>query len=307
VSGRGVLAVVGTPIGNLGDLSFRAASVLLAADAVVCEDTRRTGKLLAHIRQLAEDGRVPGHGPGPGQERADLLVANEHTEFGRIPEILDRLDRGESLALVTDAGMPTVSDPGAAVIRAVAEAGYRVEVVPGPSAVSAALAMAGLPADRYVFEGFLPRKGAERRQRLQGLAAETRTIVVYEAPHRVVKTLRDLAAVCGGDRTVVVARELTKLYEEADRTTLAQAAKRFDHEAPRGEFVLVLSGHTASLEKVGEQDLMAMIDRQLAAGATTRDAVSAVVAATGQPKRRIYDLANARSSLGASNRSDTGV
>jgi len=302
--GAGTLSVVGTPIGNLGDLTFRAAAVLLQADAVICEDTRRTGKLLAHIRQLAVDGDVStvtgeiAHGgprpDGASRIRADLLVANEHTEFSRIPEVLDRLAQGQSVALVTDAGMPTISDPGAAVVRAVSDAGYRVDVVPGPSAVSAALAVAGMAADRYVFEGFLPRRGAERQTRLTTLGTETRTIVVYEAPHRIIKTLRDLAAVCGGERPVVVARELTKLHEEADRTTLAQASKRFSDESPRGEFVLVLAGAPPTVASPSDLDLVALIDDELSTGVSTRDAVASVVAQTGQPKRKIYDLANSR-------------
>ena len=275
----GTLYVVGTPIGNLGDLTVRAAATLLAVDAVVCEDTRRTGRLLSHLRSEA-DARRP-----------DLLVANEHTEYSRIPEVLERLRRGEALALVSDAGMPTVSDPGGAVIAAVVEAGHRMAVVPGPTAVSAALAVSGRATQRFVFEGFLPRKGAERRDRLQALADETRTVVLYEAPHRLVRTLRDLASVCGPDRPVSVARELTKLYEEVDRTTLADAARRFDAEEPRGEFVLVIEGAPSASDPLGDRELVELIDRRVAAGATTRDAVAAVVAETGQPKRRIYELA----------------
>jgi 16S rRNA (cytidine1402-2'-O)-methyltransferase len=321
-SRAGTLSVVGTPIGNLNDLTLRAASTLLRADAVICEDTRRTGKLLAHIRNLAAnrllpdldetDPAPPAAGPMSATDparpststdrgvrsrsasRGDLIVANEHTEFSRIPEILERLGRGQALALVTDAGMPIVSDPGAAIVRAVAEAGHRIEVVPGPSAVSAALALAGMPADRFVFEGFLPRKGTARRRRLTDLAGETRTIVLYEAPHRVVKTLRDLAGVCGGERRVVVTRELTKLHEEADRTTLAEAAGRFGADPPRGEFVIVVAGADVADEPPSEQRLIAMIDAELAAGASARDAVAAVVAGTGQPKRLIYALANSR-------------
>ncbi len=293
----GTLSIVGTPIGNLGDLTFRAALTLLRADAVICEDTRRTGVLLAHIRKLAAEQSLPGLDEAPSQARADLVVANEHTEFSRIPEILDRLVQGQKVALVTDAGMPGISDPGMSVVSAVVEAGHRVEVVPGPSAVSAALASAGMSADRFVFEGFLPRKGSERQRRLATLAAEPRTIVLYEAPHRVLKTLRDLAAACGGERRTVVARELTKLHEEADHTTLAEAAKRFQAESPRGEFVLIVEGAPTESVPVTEADLVALIDQELTSGLSTRDTVAAVVAATGEPKRKIYDLANARSRL----------
>lgn len=294
----GTFYVVGTPIGNLGDLSRRAAATLAAVDGVVCEDTRRTGKLLAHIRTAFASSAPADSGSDSGPEvpdrRPDLLVANEHTEYSRLPEILERLGRGEALALVTDAGMPTVSDPGAATIAAVVEAGRRVVVVPGPTAISSALVLSGLPTERFVFEGFLPRKGSERRDRLIALADEPRTMVLYEAPHRLVRTLRDLAATFGPDRRVSVARELTKLYEEVQRTTLADAARRFAAEAPRGEFVLVVAGAPAVSTPVGDGELTQMIDRHLAAGETTRDTVTAVVAATGQPKRRIYELAISR-------------
>lgn len=287
--------VVGTPIGNLGDLTMRAAATLAAVDAVVCEDTRRTGRLLAHIRTNLTATSMTGTGRDAELRRPDLLVANEHTEFTRIPEILDRLGRGEALALVTDAGMPTVSDPGASAIAAVIEAGFPVVVVPGPTALSSALALSGIPSERFVFEGFLPRKGADRRDRLTALGAESRTIVVYEAPHRLVRTLRDLAGVCGPDRRVAVARELTKLHEEVDRSTLAGAARRFGAEQPRGEFVLVIEGAPAPSGVVSDGELTELIDRHLAAGDSTRDTVAAVVAATGQPKRRIYNLAVSRS------------
>ncbi len=287
----GTLYVVGTPIGNLGDLTLRAAATLGSVDAVICEDTRRTGTLLAHIATTG-NGVVDGE---PRSDRPDLLVANEHTEFSRIPEVLERLDRGQALALVSDAGMPTVSDPGSSLVAAVAEAGYDVVVVPGPTALSAALALSGRSVHRFVFEGFLPRKGAERRDRLAALAGEARTIVLYEAPHRLLRTLRDLAAACGPDRPVVVARELTKLYEDVIRTTLADAAHHFDTTPPRGEFVVVLDGAPTAGGEPSDEELMKMIDHQLDAGRSTRDAVSAVVAATGQPKRRVYDLAIGRS------------
>ncbi len=290
----GTLYVVGTPIGNLGDLSMRAAATLAAVDAIVCEDTRRTGGLLAHLRNNPHLLGASDPGAAVEVRRPDLLVANEHTEYTRIPEVLERLGRGEALALVTDAGMPTVSDPGASMIAAVADSGHRVVVVPGPTAIASALALSGLPTERFVFEGFLPRKGADRRDRLAALAGEPRTIVLYEAPHRLVRTLRDLVAACGADRRLSVARELTKLYEEVDRTTLAEAARRFGDEPPRGEFVLVIEGAPVPSGVVSDAELAELIDRHLAAGDTTRDTVSAVVAATGQPKRRIYDLAVSR-------------
>ncbi len=276
----GRLYVVGTPIGNLSDLTPRAAEVLGSVDAVICEDTRRTGKLLAHIGQ--HGGRT---------ERAEMLVANEHTEVPRIQEVLDRLDRGQQLALVSDAGMPTISDPGEHLVRAAAAHGFAVEVVPGPTAVSAALALSALSTGRFVFEGFLPRKGRERVDRLAELAAETRTIVLYEAPHRIQRTLADLASVCGGDRAVSIARELTKLHEEVIRSTLAEANLHFDSTEPRGEFVLVVAGRSTERSTPTDTDLLDLLRQQLEVGMSKRDAVGEVVAATGEPKRRVYDLA----------------
>ena len=273
----GRLYVVGTPIGNRSDLTPRAAEVLASVDAVICEDTRRTGRLLAHL-----GARTDG--------RPALVVANQHTEVPRLGEVLDRLARGERLALVTDAGMPTISDPGRHVVAAAAGNGYPVEVVPGPTAVSAALALSGLPTDRYVFEGFLPRKGRERTERLQRLGEEDRAIVVYEAPHRVRATLSDLASVCGGDRRVAVARELTKLHEEVLRTTLAGAALHFERVEPRGEFVLVVEGRTGGDGPRGDDELVDELRRSLEAGLTKRDAVAEVARRTGEPRRRVYDL-----------------
>ncbi len=277
-SGR--LYVVGTPIGNLSDLTPRAGDVLGSVDAVICEDTRRTGKLLAHV------GRRGGR-----TERAEMLVANEHTEVPRIQEVLDRLGRGQQLALVSDAGMPTISDPGEHIVRAATEHGFPVEVVPGPTAVSAALALSALSTGRFVFEGFLPRKGRDRTDRLAELATETRTIVLYEAPHRIQRTLADLASVCGGDRAVSVARELTKLHEEVIRSTLADANLHFDSVEPRGEFVLVVAGRSTERSVPTDVELLELLGQQLEAGMTKRDAVGEVVAATGEPKRRVYDLA----------------
>jgi 16S rRNA (cytidine1402-2'-O)-methyltransferase len=277
VTGSGRLSIVGTPIGNLSDLSPRAADVLAGADAVVCEDSRRTGRLLSHL-----GARIDG--------RPALVVANEHTEVPRLGEILDRLAAGQHLALVTDAGMPTISDPGRHVVALAAEHGYPIEVVPGPTAESAALALSGLAAARYVFEGFLPRKGRERTERLAGLANEERAIVVYEAPHRVRATLADLASVCGGDRPVAVARELTKLHEEVLRTTLAEAGRHFERIEPRGEFVLVVAGRPPTDGPVSDDDLVAALRRSIDGGLSKRDAVASVARETGQPRRRVYEL-----------------
>ncbi len=270
----GALVLVGTPIGNLGDLSRRAAEELGRVDAVACEDTRRTGRLLAHL----------------GVRAPALLVVNDHTEAGAVREVLARLDRGQRVAVVTDAGMPGISDPGERLVAAAAAAGHRVEVVPGPSAALTALVASGLPTGRFVFEGFLPRKGSGRSERLAAVAAERRTVVLYEAPHRLARTLADLAEVCGPDRRVVLARELTKLHEELWRGRLADAVARCDEVEPRGEHVVVLDGAPAT-PPAEDDAILAALAAAREGGASTRDAVDAVAAALGVPRRRVYRLA----------------
>ena len=268
------LVLVATPIGNLGDLSPRAIEELVGAAVVVCEDSRRTGKLL----ELA------------GVRAQGLLVANDHNEARRVDEVLDRLARGERVAVVSDAGLPGISDPGERLVRAAAEAGHRVEVVPGPSAAMAALVASGLPTGRFAMEGFLPRKGSGRAQRLAEVAAERRTVVLYEAPHRVARTLADLAEACGTDRRVAVARELTKLHEEIWRGSLGEAVARVAEVEPRGEHVLVLAGAPAA-EQADDDEIRAALAVEREGGASTRDAVAAVAAALAVPRRRVYDLA----------------
>jgi 16S rRNA (cytidine1402-2'-O)-methyltransferase len=270
----GVLVLVGTPIGNLGDLTPRATEALRSADAICCEDTRRTGRLLQHA----------------GVERSRLVVVNDHTEAHEVPGVVARLSRGERVAVVSDAGMPGISDPGERLVRAAVAAGHGVEVVPGPSAALAALVTSGLPAGRFVFEGFLPRKGSGRTERLGAVASEPRTVVLYEAPHRLARTVADLVDACGPDRRVAVARELTKLHEEVWRGSLGDALAWVRAAAPKGEIVLVLEGAPAP----GPPDDGALADAvrdELAAGATARDAARAVAARLGVPRRRVYDLA----------------
>lgn len=270
----GHLVIVGTPIGNLGDLSPRAVDTLTDADVIACEDTRRTGRLLS----------------AAGVERTDLVVVNDHTETRAAPALLARLRAGETVALVTDAGMPAVSDPGADLVAAVVEAGIPVSVVPGPTAATAALAASGLPSGRWVFEGFLPRKGSARTERLVAVASELRTTVLYEAPHRVVRTIADLRDQCGPDRSVVLAREITKLHEEFFRGSLDEAGRWLDDQEPRGEFVVLVGGGEPPSEPT-DDDVRAAIDDERADGASTRDAVSAVARELGVSKRRVYDLA----------------
>jgi 16S rRNA (cytidine1402-2'-O)-methyltransferase len=264
------LHLVATPIGNLGDLPPRAIDVLRDAALVCCEDTRRTGRLLQHA----------------GVRAARLAVCNEHTELSRIADVLDVLGGGHDVALVTDAGTPGISDPGERLVRATLDAGFRVSAVPGPVAAVMALVISGLPAARYVFEGFLPRTGKDRSARLADIAAEKRTVVIYEAPHRVARTLHDLALACGDERNVVLARELTKLYEEVARATLGT----IDVGDPRGEYVIVLAGRVDASGPPDDDAIRIALQTQLDAGATRRDAAAAVAGQLGVPKRTAYAL-----------------
>jgi 16S rRNA (cytidine1402-2'-O)-methyltransferase len=268
---EGVLVLVATPIGNLADLSPRAVQELGAADLVCCEDTRRTGRLLAHA----------------GVDRPRLLRVDDHTEARAVEEVLRRLHSGERVAVVTDAGTPGISDPGERLVRAAVHEGLRVEVVPGPSAAIAALVVSGLPTGRFVFEGFLPRKGSGRSERLAALRGEQRTIVLFEAPHRAARTLADLAEVLGSDRRVAVARELSKLHEEVFRGTLAEAVAWA--EEPRGELVLVVEG--AEPPPPADDDaIREALVAALASGRSRRDAAADVAASLGVPRRVVYAM-----------------
>lgn len=270
----GALVLIGTPIGNLGDLSPRAVEELARAAVVCCEDSRRTGRLLQHA----------------GVRARELLVVNDHNEAQRVDEVLLRLSRGERVAVVTDAGMPGIADPGERLVAAASRDGHVIEVVPGPSAFVAALVSSGLPAGRFVFEGFLARKSGARRSRLESLVDEERTLVFYEAPHRLASTLADLDAVLGGWRRIAVARELTKLHEEVWRGHLHSAAAWVAEHSPRGEFVLVVQGQIPPGPASGDE-VEAAVAARLAAGDSARDAAAAVAAALDVPKRDAYDVA----------------
>ncbi len=272
MSGRIVL--VGTPIGNLGDLSPRAAEVLAAADVIACEDTRRTGRLLAHLG-LASPGYV---------------VLNEHTEGDRTAELVARARAGADVVVVSDAGMPGVSDPGEWLVSQAVAAGVPVEVVPGPSSLLAALVVSGLTTSRFVFEGFLPRRGSARTERLGAVLRESRTTVLFEAPHRLARTLEDLVAVAGAERRIVLARELTKLHEEIWRGTLGEAVERIGAVEPRGEYVLVVDGAPPRPDADDGAILEALADARRR-GLSTRDASTEVADRLGVPRRRVYGLA----------------
>lgn len=275
MTGAGVLVLVGTPIGNLGDLSPRAVEVLRTADVIACEDTRRT-------RQLLTAAGVPAGGR--------LMAVHDHNEAAQVGEVLRRLEAGQQVAVVTDAGMPGISDPGERLVAAAAGAGHRVDVVPGPSAAVAALVLSGLPTGRWCFDGFLPRKGRDRSRRLAELAVERRTTVIFESPRRVQATVADLAGAVGGERRVAVARELTKKFEELWRGTLADAVGHLAETEPLGEFVLVIEG-APDREPATESDVDEALRVRLASGMPTRDAVAEVAAELDVPKRQVYAAA----------------
>lgn len=232
--------MVSTPIGNLGDMTFRAVEVLKAADVVLAEDTRRTGTLLRHY----------------GVE-SRMVSAHEHNEASRAATVVEMLREGRDVALVTDAGTPLLSDPGARIVREVVEAGFDVVPVPGASALLAALVASGIAADRFTFYGFIPRKGGRRTELLEEIAALPHAAVLYESPHRTAELLRDLASAAGPERRVAIARELTKLHEEFFRGTAEEAAARFEEREPRGEIVVVVEGRPEDAEAEAETDALA--------------------------------------------------
>jgi 16S rRNA (cytidine1402-2'-O)-methyltransferase len=272
MSGR--LVLVGTPIGNLGDLSPRALEALGQAAVVACEDTRRTGRLLSHF----------------GISSPTYIVVNEHTEGDAAERVLGHVQRGDVVVLVSDAGMPGVSDPGEFLVSRAIEAGVTVEVVPGPSAVLHALVVSGLTTSRFVFEGFLPRKGSGRALRLRELSQEHRTAVLFEAPHRLEKTLNDLADACGGERRIVLARELTKLHEEIWRGSVSEAIDRCAEVDPRGEYVLVLEGAPPAAEAT-EEEIREAVELALSRGLSKKDAAAEVAELFAVARNRVYEIA----------------
>jgi 16S rRNA (cytidine1402-2'-O)-methyltransferase len=274
VGGNGRLVLVATPIGNLGDMSTRAVEALRQAALICCEDTRRTGMLLRHV----------------GVSGVRMAVANDHTEHACIAQVLEVLGGGRDVALVSDAGTPGISDPGERLVGAVVEAGYVVSAVPGPAALVMALVVSGFDTTRFVFEGFLPRSGGERVRRVTEVASERRTIVMYEAPHRVARTIADLAAACGSQRRVALARELTKLHEEIWRGTLAEAETHLASREPRGEYVIVLESAPPPPDS-DDDTIAAALRAAMERGATRKAAVATVTADLGVQKRRVFDIA----------------
>lgn len=274
----GVLYLVATPIGNLEDISLRALRILRGASLIAAEDTRTTVKLLS---------RYDIHTP--------MVSYFEHNEVVRHEEILRALESGD-VALVSEAGMPAISDPGFRLVQTVTQAGLPVTVVPGPSAVLSALAISGLPTDGFVFLGFLPRKRAARIKLLSEVQSERRTLVAYEAPHRLVEALEDIEATVG-NRRVAVAAELTKLFEEVQRGTVNQCLERLREKPPRGEYTLVIEGAIDSQRPLWSKDqVIEAVDGVLRTGKSRRDAANEVSALSGWAKRAVYQMANRNSS-----------
>jgi 16S rRNA (cytidine1402-2'-O)-methyltransferase len=266
---QGRLFVVATPIGNLADITLRAVRVLGEVDLVAAEDTRTTRKLLSH------------HGI-----RTPLVSYHEHNEAVRTPELLNRIENGESIAIVSEAGTPSISDPGYRLVREAIAAGVAVEPVPGASALLAAVVVSGLPSDAFVFEGFLPRRAGERRKRLESLATQRRTLVFFEAPHRLDKSLADMSEVLG-DRKVALCRELTKIHEEVRRGRLSELVEELQRRPVKGELVLVVEG---APEVAGDMEaaLNEALER-IAAGVSVREATRAVAEQHGVARRALYD------------------
>lgn len=270
----GILYLIATPIGNLGDLSPRAAAVLESADFIAAEDTRVTMKLLSHLGL-----------------KKPMVSYHEHNKAAAGPAILSRLLAGESCALATDAGTPAISDPGEDLVALCAENGVAVQAVPGCCALISALTVSGLPAGRFVFEGFLPVNKAQRRERLQGLLGEERTLIFYEAPHRLRATLDDLLSAFG-DRRAALCRELTKLHEEVVRTTLGEAARRYETEAPRGEFVLVVEGSAETEEQAATiDDGLKRVAELMEEGLSRKDGVKQAAKELGLSRNELYAAA----------------
>ena len=269
----GTLYLVGTPIGNLEDMTFRAVRILQSVDLIAAEDTRHTGKLLHHF-QIA----------------TPQTSYHSHNQTSRTPELVDRLRQGQTIALVTDAGMPGISDPGYELVKACAEADLGVVPIPGPSAVIAALSAAGLPSDRFCFEGFLPAKGQARRAFLETLKSETRTLIFYEAPHRLRPVLQDLALL-GAQRAIVLARELTKLHEQIWRGTIQAAIEYYDDREPQGEFTLIVAGAEPAALVLSEAALVAELEDLLNQGLSRSEASRQLAEQTALPRRQIYQLA----------------
>lgn len=269
------LCLVPTPIGNLSDISPRARQALADADFIAAEDTRVALRLLNHL-----------------ELKKPLVSYYEHNKEGSGPKIVARILTGQRCALVSDAGSPAISDPGEDLVRLCAEAGIPVTAIPGPCAAITALSISGLPTGRFCFEGFLSTNKKSRQTHLDGLRSETRTMIFYEAPHKLTATLADLSAVFGAERRISLCRELTKLHEEVLRMTLGEAMDYYAENAPRGEFVLIVEGAAPRApEAVSEADALEAVRALIGQGLSRKDAVRRVSEQTGIPKNELYNAA----------------
>lgn len=268
------LYLVGTPIGNLGDMTMRGLEILKGVDTIAAEDTRHTGKLLHHF-----------------QIKTPQISYHQHNEQQRIPELISQLQSGKSIALVTDAGMPGISDPGYLLVSACVAAGIRVIPIPGVTAVITAVSASGLPSDRFVFEGFLPAKGQERRDRLESVAGDSRTLVFYESPHRLRQTLADFAETFGIDRQIVLGRELTKLHEEFWRGDIGAAIEHYTQVEPQGEYSIVIAGAHVSHPTLSDEAIDRALIELMLAGTSRSQASRIVGEQISQSRRYVYQLA----------------
>ncbi|NJL61585.1 MAG: 16S rRNA (cytidine(1402)-2'-O)-methyltransferase [Methylacidiphilales bacterium] len=270
----GTLYVVGTPIGNLEDMTFRAIQTLQNVDLIASEDTRHSGKLLQHF-----------------QVKTPQISYHEHNSSSRVPELLEKLTEGNAIALVSDAGMPGISDPGYELIKACVDAGVLVVPIPGVSAVITGLSASGLPTEKFVFEGFLPPKTHQRREQLEILKTESRTLIFYESPHRLRATLQDFAEVLGIERKIVLARELTKFYEQFWRGTIGDACKYYQEKEPQGEFTLVVAGLEANKPQLSDEEIVVELKKIMSQKVSRSQASRQLANLTKINRRHIYQIA----------------
>ena len=271
---KGTLYIVGTPIGNLEDISFRAVRILQSVDLIAAEDTRHTGKLLHHF-----------------QIKVPQVSCHEHNQKQRIPELIEKLQAGKNIAVVTDAGMPGISDPGYEIVKACIEAALLVVPIPGPNAAITALSAAGLATEKFVFEGFLSTKGKQRKQRLEMLQNESRTMILYESPHRLRKTLQDLEKTLGKNRQIALGRELTKIHEEFWRGTIGAALSHYENTVqPQGEFTLVVAGKSEEAAAISETVLKTELENLLKQGMSRSEATKHLTQQTSVSRRKIYQI-----------------
>ena len=273
----GTLYIVGTPIGNLGDLSPRAKSVLNNVSLIACEDTRRSGQLLKRIKS-----KVP------------LISYHKHNFKSRQPQLLEILEKSGSLALISDAGLPGINDPGQDLVHAARSNNYEVICIPGPCAAITALVISGLPTERFCFEGFLPKKQNLRKKRLEDISQEVRTTVIYESPHQLIQLLEDLSISCGKDRPIQIARELTKRYEQSIGNTIEEVIEYFIKNRPKGEFTIVLGGHNKGNNRLSESEALNMLKILINQGEKSNIAAQKVAEETGYKKNWLYSKLHKR-------------